>query len=528
MKKKIITILSKKKHLSFYKNNIGILVVSRERESHVLFSALLSSAISVKKKLGVAVLSIRKESHYLNLIYKSLGISNFINLKEKRFKIKDYFKIISFFIKSIYRLKKSGFEWFIPKFKIEKIYCGDLIYDHYIRYNLLFLKRKPTIKFYLHLLVSIINFYRIIKLIKNQKFKYIISYGGAYSNYSGLTKRIASELKIKVIWVDINMSGQLRLHNSFRLKRIKGYKQRSGYLNNDFFLNKNLIYNFTKNLSQKKMNLFFKSRAIGKASTLRTNRTDILNSIKNSRNFIYTKKILFNKIFQNYSERKLILIAPHAFSDAPHLDKILIFNDFYDHLYKTLTYISKNNLNKVCWLVRPHPSSEHYGEKNITENLLEKFNLDYVKTSPKNISSKNIIDICDGVVTCTGTISLEFAIKGKFSINAGYGAYSKFGITNDCSNKKEYFNYLKKIEKIEPLSKHQIKLAKKIFFFLENFDPGKKLSGSSLINYINPFHNRKFHNNVDDNNIFNEKVARLINKTTISKDSFFKSLKNNI
>lgn len=61
MKKKIITILSKKKHLSFYKNNIGILVVSRERKSHVLFSALLSSAISVKKKLGVAVLSIRRK-----------------------------------------------------------------------------------------------------------------------------------------------------------------------------------------------------------------------------------------------------------------------------------------------------------------------------------------------------------------------------------------------------------------------------------------------------------------------------------
>ena len=50
---------------------------------------------------------------------------------------------------------------------------------------------------------------------------------------------------------------------------------------------------------------------------------------------------------------------------------------------------------------------------------------------------------------------LEFAVKGKLSINAGITQYSRSNITMDHYNQKSYFKSLENINKIKKLSKKQ-------------------------------------------------------------------------
>ena len=61
------------------------------------------------------------------------------------------------------------------------------------------------------------------------------------------------------------------------------------------------------------------------------------------------------------------------------------------------------------------------------------------------INTKDLLEICDNVITGRGSIGLEFACAGKYPILAGSAAYSKIGFTLDPKNKKHYFNLIKKI-----------------------------------------------------------------------------------
>ena len=79
----------------------------------------------------------------------------------------------------------------------------------------------------------------------------------------------------------------------------------------------------TKNLTEK-LNKFINDRNFGKITIIRTNKFDILNSIKN-KNF-YNKQKFIKKVFNsNNLNKKIVLIAAHVFSDCPHLDGRIIF-----------------------------------------------------------------------------------------------------------------------------------------------------------------------------------------------------------
>ena len=67
----------------------------------------------------------------------------------------------------------------------------------------------------------------------------------------------------------------------------------------------------------------------------------------------------------------------------------------------------------------------------------------------------------------TGTIALEFAVKGKLSINAGITQYSRFNVTLDHYTQRSYFKSLENINKIKKLNKNQTIFAKKYLFLRE-------------------------------------------------------------
>ena len=176
---------------------------------------------------------------------------------------------------------------------------------------------------------------------------------------------------------------------------------------------------------------------------------------------------------------KIIVIAPHAFSDASRsTGRIFLFTDYYEQLVKTLDFVKKQNRN-ILWVVRPHPSGKKYGEVGIVENLIKKINATNIKLCPKFINTDNLVDLTDGVITGRGKIALEYSVMGKFAILAGKCSYSDCGFLYVANSKKRYFEYLRKVQSFKILSKEKIILARKTLFYLENYS--KTISEDELV-----------------------------------------------
>ena len=80
----------------------------------------------------------------------------------------------------------------------------------------------------------------------------------------------------------------------------------------------------------------------------------------------YTKRDLLRKIgLRENEQRPIAFLMPHAFSDACHSSGPLLFRDYYQWTVKTIQYIK--NIQDVCWIIKPHPSSFMYGEEDIEQ-----------------------------------------------------------------------------------------------------------------------------------------------------------------
>jgi len=221
---------------------------------------------------------------------------------------------------------------------------------------------------------------------------------------------------------------------------------------------------------------------------------------------------------EKFKINKIILIAPHKFSESPHAKGKLIFQDYYDHFVKTLEFLNKTNIKKVLWIFRQHPSSKDFNEQGIIKKFLKNEKNNFIRACPKNISSENLAEICDHVITCRGTIGLEFASKGKKPIITGNAVYSGNNFVLQSHSQKKYFNYLKNINKIKQLSKQDTLRAKKLLYFLENYKVD--LRESQIIpDELQSFKVRK--------NFF-KYVNNNIKKTKIKSDIYYTDLKQKI
>ena len=141
-----------------------------------------------------------------------------------------------------------------------------------------------------------------------------------------------------------------------------------------------------------------------------------------------------------------------------------------------------------------------------------------IKMCPKNISSHNLTFICDNVVTLRGTIGLEFACQGKYSITAGIATYSNLGFSFQPKNKYQYFSYLKNITHVSKLNSQQILKAKKVLYFFENKKQHNRLENSKVFSeFIS--HNEK--------SFFCKKlIDNFENITSFEKDPYYKNIAN--
>ncbi len=488
-----------------YNSKANILLVDRGRYLNNFFNIMGASILNKKKRIDVILLSDKKKNSSFIKFFMSFGISKFLVGFNFKFCARNFFVALNSLlltVLSLIKLNKNGFFWFINNLKIEKIKIGDLVYDTYYRYDHKYINPKIDFDLSLILFKTIFRTLIISKYLDKHNIKFVLvgTINGAYND--SISMRLGIIKKAKVMEIQPN--------------RVIMYSQKS--IENDHLnvLSQDLKKNLRKKIQIKKIDKFLDKRIKNKVVTLYTGRKDILSSNK-GRNFINKNKILKKINAKKNKIKKIILIAPHAFSDGCHSGQgFFIFSDYYQHLKQTLNFIYERDFSNILWIVRPHPTSDEYGELGIVEDLLKKFKRKNIILCPPNLKTSALVNICDHVITGRGTIGLEFACKGKYPITAGKSIYGEFGFSKISNNKKEYFKSISEIIKIPKLKEKQTNMAKKVLFYLENT---KTLRNSQIFNDDLKIKRK-------ESNIF-KKIIKKLNLIKYQEDKFYNDLEKN-
>tara|TARA_E500000178_G_C17038979_1_gene765418 strand:- start:14265 stop:15830 length:1566 start_codon:yes stop_codon:yes gene_type:complete len=506
-------LLINKKIIDPKDKEIKVVIADRSRFQDCLINASFGSAFCIEHKANALIISDKKNEVYKN-IYESFGYTKFFEgLKVENFFSFIFLKtllisIIIFFIDLI-KIYFKGYEWFIRNYKIESIPLGDLIYNSYVRYDHSYLKKYPDLKFTKILLSVIIKFKIFSHFFKLYKIKYVLAKGGPYASSNGILFRFASCKNIKIIKLEVQ-SFNYRIGYSVIKKYFK-FNFNKSYL---LLRNKSFFWKEIEKITLPKLDKFIKKRNFGKIHSNFSNRNDLKKA--NLKKSFWTKKKIIQDIFKSKDyKKKLILIAPHAFSDAPHGEGTLVFKDYYTHFKETLDYIYEKKLINAFWLVKPHPSRKDYGELGMIEKMMNSYESNYLKLCPKDLSAINSTEICDNVITSTGSISFEFGSEGKYAVVAAQALYSNLGFTIDHSSKKKYFKTLKNIHKIQKLSKNKVIKAKRILYGVETLFENKVLKKSEIFD-------KKVLNVKTNQDIFSKHFIKNIIKRSFLEDSAIK------
>ena len=457
------------------------------------------------KKIKIFILKIFNLGNYG--IYKSFGITNFIDLKISN-KIKNKATVL---LKKIKIKDKDD----VINLKVNNILIGDLIYDTYLKKYRIDI---PTIDvkspLFLNFLKEFIELFFLWKeiIIRNKVNSFVIS----HTEYSiGLPARIC-----------IFRGGEGFLMEYDRFTKI----------------NKKNIYHFSASTHYKKNFLKFseiqrkKFFDIGKKNLiqrLRGSIKDIPYMTKSA--YASNKKFNFKSTNYNFKNKKTkILIATHDFVDAPHNNGQFIFPDMVEWI-RFLANLSKKS--NYVWYIKNHPAmndkwkSYQIYTRQVVNRLIKDSKIILLDS---NISHNKIIKEIkiDCVLTVWGRIAHEYAFRNVPVINASKNnIHSSFNFNFHARNINHYIYLIKNFKKIkkrlnfDEVSKfyfmHYIYSDKNWFF--EDFD--------KFIKEIKGYHNlwsREVYNqwiknyHFDFKRKFDTKLDNFINSDSLilSKDEY--------
>tara|TARA_E500000178_G_scaffold205142_1_gene202754 strand:+ start:9198 stop:10727 length:1530 start_codon:yes stop_codon:yes gene_type:complete len=448
------------------------LLIGRSRIFNSIY--LVFCALALNKKKGINQFFLNEKS--LISSEKNLFINFGIRPKNYSDNVK-FLNICVILIKSVFLLAKGLFlifskdlDYFVKNFKVADIYIGDLIFDSYVRHKHRFLNPKFDLYFGYYLLLGVYKTLLFNDFFDKKKLKYLVVASHTYANTTGVSVRVALKKNIKVI---------ISTHSEFLNFTTQKLDKGKYYINTKDNLKKLKQIDY----SNKKFNKFFKKRKKINSGFSFTGKKDILNAYGSKR--IISRRELIKKIKINKNNfQRIIVIAPHAFSDAPHSNgRLFLFTDYFAQLKETLNYVQK--FKKILWIVRPHPTGKDYGEQGIVENLVSKIKSSNIKMCPKNINTDNLINITDGVITGRGKIALEYTSSGKPAMIAGKCSFSDLGFLIEPKNKRQYFSSLKKFSKMKKLNAKKISRARNTIVYLEKYQDSFVKN-----NLIPPFKNK--------------------------------------
>lgn len=399
----------------------------------------LRIAKTIQKEEGHQIEIYLENNKYIEYI-ESYGVDKIIFKKEK--KIIELIKYLKFYklIKMIFIFIRKDINQF-SKIEYKDIKIGDLVYDTYIRTgeNITLKKDFRCLKIFLRSLLNVEKYY---ESLNKTEIEYVILRDKLYITH-GIFARIATKLGKKTLLFrsSIKMVNLANIYKHLYFPNLTLEQLRAKIKGNDYI---------------KECDKYFLEKFSGKC--LDFDAKQAYNDKKN-----YSKEEILKRLNLDKTKKNIVIMA-HAFSDGPHISKS-IYEDYYIWLVETLKIIKK--LDNVNWIIKEHPTSFWYNEKNIVKEILEKNKIKNVVFYPNEWSTLGIKEIADGIITDKGTAALEFSCFGKLAVITGETYYSDYGFTKNIKNKLEYAEILSKLHKIDlNLSEEQISNAKLIMYYI--------------------------------------------------------------
>jgi hypothetical protein len=427
-KKSFIKELRKFKYNDLNKVEANILLIQRVRDYH--FTIKLGAASNIiASKYNLKVLNYdvdifwNTKDQILQSIFSFFGINGIEKIyrqfsEKSSYKNSQIYSNQKFINKKLDEIKNTLNDVdSLLILKIDDIFVGDLIYDTYLRFY-----NKPTLEninndVYVIIEKALNIFYNFSDYLNKNNIKCLLTTYVSYI-YHGIITRICLKNGITVFTLGYN--------NYFLQKISLDFPYH--HINHTKFSNKYDVS--AENLRLAKDT--FESRFTGKI--------DIATS--------YMRKSAYNvdlmpsdliKLFLTKSRN--IVIYSHDFFDSPHINRNILFPDFYQFLKNALNAVE--NIKGVNVFIKVHPNGIS-GCKEILINLVKSFNKDYFYIIDDTVSNLTIIQLKpDLVCTARGTIGAEMAYHEIPTIALFDNIYANFDFVHTCYDTEEYFSIMR-------------------------------------------------------------------------------------
>lgn len=369
------------------------------------------------------------------LLYGSYGVDDYMIIDTSPWYMWLYFAYKA--LKIIYT--KNGVEKLL-KLSYKGVSFGEELYDAIIRMDT--------------------NMYTIDKM----SIKYISIIVDAYSNIYNADKAFSNKYDTLVYGdCDYNMQGwpKMAIHHNRKCFQancsgiIDHQEKKENRVFNGGRITKEIYESESKKIDARKLEEFLRKRFVGADK-------NYLDCCAYYNKKEYSLATMYDVLCVNHRERKNVLIAAHAFSDAPHYAYNMIFKDYFTWLFETIKILKESD--NVNVFVKEHPTAYYYGEKGSVAYYVAKYQMDNVYVLPQDFNTISVFSTMDAVVTCQGTIGLEATIYGIPVFTAGQGYYYGFGIDNNSDNLEEYIYKMHHITEYPKPTEHQIRLAKEVLY----------------------------------------------------------------
>ena len=172
--------------------------------------------------------------------------------------------------------------------------------------------------------------------------------------------------------------------------------------------------------------------------------------------------------------KKTAVIFSQIAWDAAFFFGTCLFEDYEEWLFETVKFVAAE-CPQISWIVKLHPFNafklqreerDEESEMRLLRTLMPLPEHVKILRADTDINTKSLFPIVDYVLTVNGTVGMEFPCYGIPAVLAGTGRYEGRGFTIEPPTKGAYFETLKELHTIPPLSPETVRLARKHFLAL--------------------------------------------------------------
>lgn len=433
------------------KYNKSILVVASETNAFVIYSMMkIATAISEIIEGKLFVLPTPRENLSYSNIIKSFCPDNIINIKSLLFK-----SMIMYVIKVFLILMKTKTGDDLVNLVVREIPVGKYIYDTILRRKSLSTITSIQIGLKISVAYELIYFFAILHYFNDQEIDFVVLPDNLYRD--GLIFEIIAQRGIKCI-AGIDFNG-ISMHK-YETKQDYSYHCRTP----DDSIVEHII---NSQEFDDKIEHYLNMRTSGDEK-----QHDVMRAYDKNKISISRKDLI--SLYGLGEDKKIILVMPHIFCDAPHGYPGMMFKDYENWLINTCLRLSRNpNINI---LIKEHPSASLYNEQGLIDKILERYGF-RERLISKDINTKALFNCVDVLVTCGGTAAMEFPCYGIPVLIAAKSPVAHFSYTINTESIEQYYNEIDHIHEYTPLSENQIKMARIVLYTIHSLMkvPGKDL-----------------------------------------------------